>query len=155
MKPPVYYRRFDYDKALIPNKYLASLEYGVSTIEQAKANTGNSVGYPAWNLIYYMVLSHLHPSEYNIIVETGTNRGCTTIILAQALKDSGYRGKVLTVELDHENYKAALANFSSAGVCDYIHAVNTSSFDFLSAVAKERCPIRIAFLDASHLFNDV
>ena len=155
MKAPIYYRRFNYDKALIPNKYLASLEDGVSTIEQATAKTGFTIGYPGWNLVYDMVLSHLHPEKYNIILETGTNVGCTTIMLAQALKDSGYQGKVFTVELDRESYEVALANFSSAGVCDYIHAVNASSFDFLRALAKEKCRIRIAFLDASHLFNDV
>jgi predicted O-methyltransferase YrrM len=155
VKAPIYYRKFNYDKQLIPNRYLASLEEGICTVEQAKARSGLTVGYPGWNLIYYVLLSHLRPGEYNVILETGTNQGCSTIILAQALKDSGCEGKVFTVELDRESYKAALANFSGAGLCDYIQAVNASSFDFLRALAEKKCPIRIAFLDASHLFDDV
>ena len=155
MKAPVYYRRFDYDKALIPNKYLASLEDGVCTIEEAKTKTGFTIGYPGWNLVYDMVLSHLHPEKYNIILETGTNVGCTTIMLAQALKDSGCRGKVYTIELDRKSYEIALTNFEKAGVCDFIEAVNANSHDFLKDFVETNWSIRIAFLDASHLFDDV
>lgn len=100
MKAPKFYRKFNYEKALLPNKYLAEREEGVSSIEEAKAKTGLTVGYPGWCLIYYILLCHLHPEKDNIILETGTNEGYTTIILAQALKDSGYKGKVFTVELD-------------------------------------------------------
>ncbi|MHC4206998.1 MAG: class I SAM-dependent methyltransferase, partial [Planctomycetota bacterium] len=155
MKDPIYYRRFDYDKALIPNKYLASLEDGVSTIEQATEKTGFTIGYPGWNLVYGMVISHLHPEKDNIIIETGTNEGCTTIILAQALKDSGCNGKVYTVELDKKNYETALTNLEKAGVSDFVEAVNASSHDFLKDLVKINSSIRIAFLDASHLFDDV
>ncbi|MHC4325779.1 MAG: O-methyltransferase, partial [Planctomycetota bacterium] len=155
MKDPIYYRRFDYDKAIIPNKYLASLEDGVSTIEQATEKTGFTIGYPGWNLVYDMVISHLHPEKYNIILETGTNEGCTTIILAQALKDSGCNGKVYTVELDKKNYEIALTNLEKAGVSDFVEAVNASSHDFLKDFVKINSSIRIAFLDASHLFDDV
>jgi predicted O-methyltransferase YrrM len=155
MKTPIYYRRFDYDKALIPNKYLALMEQGVSTIEQAKAKTGHSVGYPGWNLIYHVLLSHLNPKEYNIIIETGTNRGFSTIILAQALKDSACPGKVFTVELDQQCYEIALTNFRRAGVSDFIDATNAHSCEFLKDFAKVNIPVRIAFLDASHLFDDV
>jgi predicted O-methyltransferase YrrM len=155
MKTPIYYRRFDYNRNLIPNKYLASLEQSVSTIEHAKKKTGFTIGYPGWGLIYYILLSHLHPSEYNIIIETGTNYGCSTIILAQALKDSACLGKVFTVELDRQNYEIALDNFRHAGVSDFIDAMNANSCDFLTDFAKANIPIRIAFLDASHLFDDV
>jgi len=155
VKAPIYYRRFNYDKALIPNKYLASLEDSVSTIEQATAKTGFTIGYPGWNLVYDMVISHLHPEKYNIILETGTNLGCTTIMLAQALKDSGSHGKVYTVELDKKSYEIALTNFERAGVSDFIEAVNENSHTFLKDFAKRNSSIRVAFLDASHLFDDV
>jgi FkbM family methyltransferase len=155
MKAPVYYRRFDYDKALIPNKYLASLELGVSPIDEAKTKTASTIGYPGWNLIYNVLISHLHPNRYNIILETGTNLGCTTIILAQALKDSGRHGKVFTVELDKAKYETALSNFEKAGVSELIGAVNADSCVFLKDFVKANSSIRVAFLDASHLFNDV
>ena len=131
------------------------MEQGVSTIEEAKANTGLSIGYPGWCLIYYALLSHLTPEGNNVIVETGTNQGWTTIILAQALRDSNSRGKIYTVELDQENYKNALANFQQAGVADLIKAINGDSKAILNEFVNKPDPIRAAFLDASHLFDDV
>ena len=131
------------------------MEQGVFTIEQAIAKTGYTVGYPGWNLIYHVLLSHLNPKEYNIIIETGTNHGFSTIILAQALKDSACFGKVFTVELDQQCYEIALNNFINAGVSDFIDATNAHSCNFLRDFAKANIPIRIAFLDASHLFDDV
>ncbi|MEA3437149.1 MAG: CmcI family methyltransferase [Thermodesulfobacteriota bacterium] len=155
MKPPKFYRKFNYDKSLLPNKYLASMEQGVSTVEEAKAKTGLSIGYPGWCLIYYALLSHLNPEGNNLIVETGTNQGWTTIILAQALRDSNGRGKIYTVELDHENYKIALANFQQAGVADLIKAINGDSKIELKKIVNKYDSVKVAFLDASHLFDDV
>jgi predicted O-methyltransferase YrrM len=155
MKEPKFYRRFDYDRNLLPNRYLASLESGVFNIEEAKRSSGFTIGYPGWNLIYNVLLSHLNPEEFNIILETGTNQGCSTIILAQALRDSGCPGKVFTVELDRNNYEIALNNFIKAGVSDLIEATQASSFDFLKEFVETHTSLRIAFLDASHLFDDV
>lgn len=131
------------------------MEQGVTTIEQAIDKTGFTIGYPGWNLIYHILLSHLNPKEYNIIIETGTNLGFSTIILAQALKDSACPGKVFTVELNQQYYEVAISNFRQASVSDFIDAKNAHSFDFLNDFAKANIPVRIAFLDASHLFDDV
>ncbi|MGM0587763.1 MAG: CmcI family methyltransferase [Bacteroidota bacterium] len=155
MRNPIFYRRFDYDRNLLPNKHLAKLEEGVENMEQARERTGLTVGYPGWMMIYYTLLSHLHPEEYNVIVETGTNQGCTTIILAQALKDSGYPGKVLTVELDEQNFQKAQHNIREAELEEYVELNLGNSHDFLSNLKKEYTDVRIAFLDASHLYDDV
>jgi predicted O-methyltransferase YrrM len=155
MKPPQYYRRFDYDRRLLPNFHLAQLEDGVGAIDQAIEKTGYTIGYPGWGLLYHILLSHLKPDEENIIVETGTNIGCTTIVLAQALKDSGYAGKVYTVELEPENHERALANFEAANVGDYIESHCGDSIAFLKDFADNHEHIRIAFLDASHLHETV
>lgn len=52
-------RRFDYDHHLLPNKYLAELEMQCSDLQSALPHTGLSIGYPAWNLLYYTVLCAL------------------------------------------------------------------------------------------------
>jgi len=75
MKQPQFYRKFKYNKALLPNAYLAGLEEGVQTIDEARKKTGLSIGYPGWGVIYYILLSHLDPICHNNIVETGTNWG--------------------------------------------------------------------------------
>ncbi len=155
MKPPKFFRRFDYDRRLLANAFLGSLEEHVETLEQAKENTGFTIGYPGWNLIYYILLAHLKPNDVNNIVETGTNQGCSTIMLAQALKDSLGDGRIYTVELLLENYEIAKQNFVHAGVADLIDARLGDSKETLKQLTAELKSIRTAFLDASHLVDDV
>lgn len=155
MKPPLFYRSFDYAKSLLPNAYLASLEEGVTSIEEAQALTGYTIGNPGWGLIYYLLLSHLDRNSVNIIVETGTNIGCTTIILAQALKDSKANGHIYTVEIESSNYLKTLDNLKRAHVEHYVTALNCDSKIALRQVVANHCNIKAALLDASHLFDDV
>ncbi len=154
MKKPKFFRRFDYDRTLLPNAFLAKLE-DVEALEQAKEKTGYTIGYPGWNLIYYILLSHLKPDTWNTIIETGTNIGCSTIILAQALKDSQGDGRVYTVELEAENYERAKAHFAQSGVGDLIDARLGDSKEILKQITQEVSGVRTAFLDASHLLDDV
>jgi predicted O-methyltransferase YrrM len=155
MKPPQFYRMYDYDKAVLRNSHLASLEEGVSNIDQAQKVTGFTIGYPGWGLMYHLLLSHLHPTEFNVVVETGTNQGCTSVMLAQALRDSGRSGKVFTVELNPTYHQKALANFASAQVADLVEPHLGDSREFLKSFAAEHPSVRIAILDASHLYDDV
>ncbi len=155
MKLPKYYRLFDYNLSLLPNRHLASLEESVTTIEDAREVTGATIGYPGWGLIYHMLLSHLDRNREEVLVETGSNFGCTTIILAQALIDSGCRGKVVTIELEKENVNVAKNNFIKAGVESRIDIHCGDSRSLLPEITKELMPIRFAFLDASHLYEDV
>ncbi|HCY54928.1 MAG TPA: hypothetical protein DF715_05190, partial [Oceanicaulis sp.] len=105
---------------MLPNAHLASLEDGVTTIEQARTKTGASIGYPGWLVIYSMVLASLHPLRRHTLVETGTNRGASTIILAQALADSGAKGVVHTFEIDPEVQAIARNNIAAAGHADRV-----------------------------------
>lgn len=155
MKEPKFHRIFQYNLALLPNAHLARLEKGVRTIDMAKERSGFSIGYPGWGLIYHILLSHLDPTRYNNIVETGTNWGCTTIVLAQALIDSGCSGHVYTIEIDSKNCKVAIDNLLKAGVFDKVKLINEDSKKALPAIVEQVDEIRIAFLDASHLYEDV
>ncbi len=155
MKPPIYHRMFDYDTNLLPNRHLASLEHDVSTIDAARKKTGASIGYPGWGLIYHLLLSHLDRNNEQLIIETGTNFGATTIILAQSLIDAAAPGKVVTVELSRKNTKIARENFRAAGVSDFIDTYCGDSKIILPKLAREFSSVRFAFLDASHLCEDV
>jgi predicted O-methyltransferase YrrM len=158
LKPPIFHRRFDYDRRLLPNSHLATLEEGVGSIEEARERTGASIGYPGWGLIYYLTLSHLDRNREEIVVETGSNWGATTIVLAQALIDSRCRGKIITFELEPENVEKAKQNLAAAGVADRVDIFMGDSRKNLPATLKERAEphsIRLAFLDASHLEADV
>lgn len=155
MKEPKYYRIFDYNKELLPNRHLASLEIDVQTIDEARRMTGATIGYPGWNLIYYILLSHLDNNHEEIIIETGTNFGCTTIILAQALIDAKCNGKVVTIEIDKNNVHQARENLRLSRVQHMVEVLHGASNKILPKVVNKYKNIRFAFLDASHLYDDV
>jgi len=155
MKPPIFHRMFDYDRARLPNSHLASLEDGVRTIEEARGRSGATIGYPGWGVIYHLLLAHLDRNRQEIIIETGTNWGCTTIILAQALADSKCKGRVITFELDPNNVAIARKNIQAAGLEDFVELHVGNSHDLIAPTIKNVAPIRFAFLDASHLHDDV
>ncbi|RJG40878.1 class I SAM-dependent methyltransferase [Mesorhizobium sp. DCY119] len=158
MKVPVFRRMFNYDREILPNAFLRELEQDVRSVEQAQTKTGLTIGYPGWGLVYYLMLSHLDRGREEIIIETGTNWGATTIILAQALIDAECKGKVITFELNPFNVAKARAHFSAAKVEKRIELIEGDSRINLPTALKDQCApnsVRFAFLDASHLEADV
>ncbi len=155
MKPPKYHRMFDYQRALLPNRHLAALEHGVTCIDEARPKSGATIGYPGWGLLYHLLLSHLDRERTEVIVETGTNWGCTTIVLAQALVDAGCAGHVVTFEIDEANADKARHNLADAGLAERVELHVGDSRELLPKVLEKERGIRAAFLDASHLYADV
>jgi predicted O-methyltransferase YrrM len=143
---------------LLPNKWLKRQEEGVSTIDEAIKKTGYTIGYPGWCLLYYSVLCSLRKNAFNNIVETGTNLGCSTIILAQALIDSQFEGCIYSVEKETEIYDEAVNNIKFAEVDHYVKLYNDDSIAFLSGLNLENNIISYAFLDGchdqKHVFNE-
>ena len=146
---------FNYNTNLLPNARLAELEHGVSNIDEAIDRSGLTIGYPGWGLLYHLLLCHLNRDRTEIVLETGTNQGCTSIAIAQALADCGGGGMLHTHELEPENARKAQENLRSA---DLEHLVNVhvgSTRDTLPLVVEGIRECRFAFLDASHLYEDV
>ena len=52
-------RRFDYKHELLPNEFLIKKEMESRDLSSAIENTGLSIGYPAWNLLYYSLFCSL------------------------------------------------------------------------------------------------
>nr|AHN97887.1 SAM-dependent methyltransferase [uncultured bacterium lac146] len=147
---------FGYDLARLPNLQLAKLEAGVQNIEEARQRSGATIGYPGWGVIYHLLLAHLDRGRNEVIVETGTNWGCTTIVLAQALVDAGCSGRVITFELDPANAEIARSNIAAAGLERHVELhVGDSRILLEEVLSMERSRLRAAFLDASHLHDDV
>lgn len=155
VKPPLFHRMFGYDLLRLPNPHLAALEDGVRTIEEARARSGATIGYPGWGVIYHLLLAHLDRGRREVIVETGANWGCTTIVLAQALVDAGCEGRVVTFELDPENAEIAGRNIEAAGLEDRVELHVGDSRGLIEPVLQAESGLRFVFLDASHLHNDV
>ena len=147
-------RIFDYDHHLLPNRYLGELESRSPDLETAVKLTGLSIGYPAWNLLYYALLCSI-PTTDAVVVETGTNHGFSTIVMAQALKDAGSHEKVWTVDIDPEIVPRAKANVERAGLSDYVEFLVGDSIAFLKEFADAHDHIDFAFLDGNHELDHV
>jgi predicted O-methyltransferase YrrM len=155
LKPPIFYRRFDYDRRLLPNAHLRALEEGVDSLPVAQQRTGATIGYPGWGLIYQMLLNCLGWERPNVVIETGTNWGCSTIVIAQALRDSVAGGCVHSIEIDPECKAKAQRNIEAAGLSDLVTLHLGDSLDVLPKVLAGVAEVRTAFLDGSHLHDQV
>ena len=67
-------------------------------------------------LLYNLIVEN----NYRSVLEIGTSTGHSTIWMAYALSKTG--GKLITVEIDENRHRQALANFEEAGVADLIDA---------------------------------
>jgi predicted O-methyltransferase YrrM len=147
--PPDEIRRmFRYDRTLLPNPYLAEKDKDVDSVEKAVSQTGISPGYPSWNLLYYSLLSSLTPQA--VVVEIGTHKGFSTILLAQAIKDRGCEGTVWTVDLDPYLVEIAQQNVAQAGLTAFVQFNVAESAHFLGQFAEKADHIDFAFVDGDH-----
>ena len=118
--------------------------------------TEHSMGYPSWNLLYYILFSSL-PVDLDdiVVVETGTNRGVSTIVMAQALKDLALDTVVQTVDCDEGLVATARANVEAAGLGEYVRFHVEDSLAFLSRLTAQVDHIDFAFIDDQHSYGHV
>jgi precorrin-6B methylase 2 len=161
------YRRFDYDRRLLPNPYLAELEPDGTDLATAANQTGLTVGYPSWNLLYYALFCSPQPDPSVrgpvpppiprdlVVVETGTNWGASTIVMAQALKDLGTTAKVRTVDINESLVEKARRNVENAGLTDHVEFHVEDSLAFLARTAAEVDQFDFIFIDDDHAAEHV
>src|SRR5271170_2608578 len=63
-----------------------------------------------------------------LVVETGTFSGISTLWIAEGLKANG-RGRVITCEFDYEIYENAKARIQASGLAEWIELRNQSSLE--------------------------
>jgi predicted O-methyltransferase YrrM len=129
------------------------LEDGVTDLEQARRKTGASIGYPGWGILYYATACALEPGTRATILETGTNWGSSTIVLASALRAAPVEGIVHTIEIEQENAAIARHRFKQAGLDDLIVSHLGDTRKVLPALVKELDEIAVVFLDGGHTFD--
>lgn len=155
MKEPKFFRITSYDKNLLPNPVLRRLEEDAGTMEKWTQKTGLSPGHPAWGILYHVTLACLHPDQDNILVETGTNWGSSSIVLAQAIRDSGRRGRLHTIEIDLANHEKAKARVKDAGLADLVEFHHGASEEVLPSLMEKTDAVRLAYLDGGHGLDTV
>jgi predicted O-methyltransferase YrrM len=173
-----YGRRFDYDRRLLPHPLLAELDAAESDPEMERLKqvvpatdeerealareyrearnrwAGNatwSMGYPSWNLLYFsMICSLPRFMPGAVVIETGTNRGLSTIAMAQALADLEIDTPMYTVELEEDLAERARENVAAAGLADRVRFHTGDSLAFLSDLAAQYERFDFVFLDDAH-----
>jgi predicted O-methyltransferase YrrM len=150
-------RRFDYDRRLLPNPYVETLEPGDVTREEEIAGTTDwSIGYPAWNLLYYTLYTSILPElEDVVVIETGTNRGISSIVMAQALEDLGVDAVLYTVEIDPELVAVARENVERAGLAHRVRFHTGDAIEFLSGMAERFDHFDFVVIDDLHTYDQV
>ncbi|MDP7396166.1 MAG: class I SAM-dependent methyltransferase [Lentisphaeria bacterium] len=132
------------------------METAVPDNDITQERTGQGIGCPGWNFLYHTLSCCLDREAENIVVETGTNWGFSTITMARALIDSGLRGHVYSWETDAANHQRACDNIASAGVASQVTLYHGSVAEGLGRFAVELDgSIRFAFLDGSHQQDEV
>ena len=63
-----------------------------------------------------------------LVVETGTFSGISTLWIAEGLKANG-RGRIITCEFDPKVYESAKARITSSGLAEWIELRNESSME--------------------------
>jgi hypothetical protein len=156
MREPVYrYRITDYDRSIIPSRFIGFLDDGVIDDFDWVPRSGRSLGHPGWGWVYHTVLMLLDPDRPNVIVETGTNLGSTAVMIAQAILDSGRDGFLHTIEIDPEIHAEANRRFDLAGVASVLESHLGDALEILPAVVSGIDEITMAFLDGNHFHDHV
>ena len=75
--------------------------------------------------------------------------------MAQALEDAGCEGRVISFEINLENAEIARQNLTAAGLVERVELHVGDSRTLLPRALEKIGGIRAAFLDASHLNDDV
>ena len=117
------------------------LDEKVRTFLENRRGTWRDLNIPASDgkTLYDLIIKN----NYKKALEIGTSTGHSAIWIAWALSKTG--GKLITIEIDEERYREALANFKEAGLANYIDA---RLADAHSLVKELKGPFDFVFCDA-------
>jgi caffeoyl-CoA O-methyltransferase len=90
-------------------------------------------------ILYEIILQN----KYKRALEIGTSTGHSAIWIAWALSKTG--GNLITIEIDEDRYRQALANFKEAGLSAYIDARLADAHDLVNELSG---PFDFVFIDA-------
>jgi predicted O-methyltransferase YrrM len=156
MRPPVNDHRITgYNLSLLPNHLLSLLEADVKGPRQWLERSGRSAGHPAWGFLYHLALSVLSPAEDNLVIETDSNLGSTTIVLAQALADSGRLGTVRSIEADRQLQAEARQRLELTSLSTFVEHLEGQPAERLPEACRDSRPVRLAVLGGHRPMDEV
>ncbi len=91
----------------------------------------------------------------NLVLETGTNTGVSSIVLACAMRDSHMSSRIVTVENDGEVLRRARDQVERCGLTEFIEFVEGESLKALPIILKKYARFDLCFLDGGHDYEVV
>ena len=129
------------------------LDKKVSTFLESNEGRWRDMNVPASDgkLLYDIIIKH----GYTKGLEIGTSTGHSAIWIAWAFSKTG--GKLITIDIDEDRHKQALANIKAAGLSEYVDARLANAHDLVKALNG---PFDFVFSDAdknwyTNYFKDV
>jgi len=114
-------------------------------------NTGSGSLFEDY-IFLYGITRLLRP---NLVLETGTNTGVSSIVFAKAMLDSNIGGKVVTVDYDKEVLKTAKTQIQAEGLNKFIEIYEGESLRVLPQIFKKYTQFDLCFLDGNHHYDIV
>ena len=130
-----------FTSGLAASAYAGDLDEKVKSFLESHKDQWKDLNVP-WvdgQTLHDLIVKH----KYTRALEIGTSTGHSTIWIAWALSKTG--GKVITIEIDSNRHRQALANFKEAGVSDYIDARLADAHELVKEVEG---PFDFVFSDA-------
>ncbi len=131
----------------------ATLDQRVKAFLESNKHQWRDMNVPASDgqLLYDIIVKN----GYAKGLEIGTSTGHSAIWIAWAFSKTG--GKLITIEIDEDRHKEALANFEKAGVSEYIDARLANAHEL---VKELKGPFDFVFSDAdkdwyTNYFKDI
>ena len=149
-------------------------EIYVSDFIKNNIKSQNFPGYPACNLMYYIVLTTLKRSN-NVILETGSFHGISTAVIAQAVEDLSlriglynsafrnistteelpFKSNIYSIEIDKSAYDKAVENMKLSGLNTHVTFIHGDSKIEIPKLLETITQLDFAFLDSDHSFNGI
>lgn len=117
------------------------LDERVGAFLEKRRGTWRDLNIPASDgkILYDLIVRN----NYKKALEIGTSTGHSALYIAWALSKTG--GKLITIEIDRERHRQAVANFKEAGLSEYIDARLADAHDL---VKELKGPFDFVFCDA-------
>jgi caffeoyl-CoA O-methyltransferase len=118
-----------------------ALDERVQKFLDSRSGTWRDMNVPTTDgkLLRDLVVKH----RYTQALEIGTSTGYSGIWIAWGLSKTG--GKLITIEIDEDRYKEAVANFKEAGLAEHVDARLADAHDL---VKELKGPFDFVFCDA-------
>jgi len=119
----------------------SDLDKKVSEFLKSRENSWHdmNVPYSDGKLLYDLIIKN----KYKRAVEIGTSTGHSSIWIAWAMSQTG--GKLITIEINEQRRKEALANFEKAGLSKYIDSRLGDAHELVPKITGE---VDFVFSDA-------